>query len=144
MSTSPMNFTIRNILMNETLITSTSEDNKSFTTYLDLVVNSDRCNNADEEWIHFLQDHYFYLWKNSHVAYLSESVMNRYAYRVRDYLNDLQDGHRDIELAFRVINRLASDQDFTAKLEKVMIPDPQQVSDLYRAYRTLKAKIGKL
>lgn len=130
--------------MSDSIILSSGDNNASFSSYLDTVIASDKTNDTDAAWLHFLQDHYRYLRNNSTISYVSESTMLRYAYRIRDYLNDVHGKHSDIELAFRVINHLPNDVDFTTKVTMLYIPDPQTVRQLYRAFLTQQTKINKL
>lgn len=126
------------------IITSEGEGNESFVSTINELVETDRQNSSNPTWTQFLLDHYRYILKHSTTVSITQATMQRYRYRLRDYLKDNHEGHVDIEKAVRVINRIPHDKDFDYNVTKIYIPNPQTLADLYRAYMTQQARIRSI
>lgn len=124
------------------IIESNSTNNRSFSEVLDANITANKFSSYDQGWIHFLYDHYRYIKERSVSAEISEATMRIYQYRVRDYLRDYH-RNEELELAFRIINRLPDDKDFNYKITLVYVPTMETIQSLYRSYCTYRSKIAK-
>ena len=129
--------------MPATFIKSTSDQNTSFTSILKNKITHETSNRPDEGWIHFLQDHFFLLRAHSTYVPITESLMIRYQYRIRDFLEE-NHSSAQFEQAFRAANRLDNDMEFTSALSGVYVPERTYVDSLRRLYTTNVAKQKKL
>lgn len=126
------------------MITSNSDDNISY--QVQLIVQSDyeQLNDPDYEWIHFLQDHRDLIRSNSRVVEVNETNMTLYRYRPRKFLAN-NESKEELELAFRVVNRIGDDMSFTEKnYQYVYIPTYTYIFELRRRYVTLKYQEDEL
>lgn len=121
---------------------STSENNTSYTERGRTLLSRDTLYLLSSDWIHFLQDHRSLLQESSTRVDLTEKIMNRYQYRIRDYLKEVHNLSGGLEQAFLVINRLHCDTEFTVDLGYVLVPDPARIRELRRIYSTQLAMIA--
>ena len=130
--------------MNSTLMVSDSSSVTSYSTTIDSYIDQEPLNITDPDWFQFLLDHRQLIRENSIENILTEEVMYVHRYRIRKYLKSLKNYSPDLELAFRVVNRLGSNMDFNLSLQSVYVPDKRYVTELRRKYNTNKSKLNKL
>lgn len=125
------------------MLISNNKSNQSFTGVMQYLINTYTLNEADSDWVHYLQDHREYIQERSNKVTIDPSEMVYYRYRIRKYLQ-----HRgnsvDCELAFRLINYIKSDLDFNESITEVYIPPVSVIRELQRSYATLQTQIRKL
>lgn len=127
------------------MLLSTSENNVSFLQYLTRTIRNEDLHMAYGPWIQFLQDHRMLIREqHSSKIMLTEEIMNRYQYRVRSFLSEHLNYTKDLDQAFRVVNKLNSDMDFILDLQEVYIPDPAYISELRDSFMTALSQIKKL
>ena len=120
--------------------------NRSFTKAIDALTRGRLTTIPDPKWFQFLLDHdrYISYYPTTKPLLVTETLMTRYAYRVRDYLLD----HADVsvELAFRIINRLEDDKDFNFSLvgDVLLVPKSDLILELYSQYKTNLAQLKKI
>lgn len=121
------------------MLTSSTSENVSFVETIYDKINQHTHTVCEDEWIHFLQDHYLELKEHSTYVALNEATLYRYRYRIADYLAEQHNMKFGTEQAFRIVNRLHNDQDFKLGLLGVWVPDVSYVSSLRHRYSTNKA-----
>lgn len=127
------------------MIISQSDSNAPFSQYLTSIIRNEELHMSYGPWIQFLQDHRMLIReKHSTVMTLTEQIMDRYQYRVRSFLNEHLNYTKDLDQAFRVVNKLNSEMDFTLSLQEVYIPDPAYISELRDSFITALSQIKKL
>lgn len=97
----------------------------------------------EDGWVQFLYDYRDFIKANSDYRLLNEATMNRFQYRIRDYLLDLG-LPGSLDQAFKIVNRLGGDIEFNHSLTGVYVPRVAYLTKLKRAYSTLKTKCSKL
>lgn len=126
------------------MIISNSDENTSLSVALQSQIDNDKFLDPDSAWLHYLQDHRSLIRQHSSVVTINETKLLTCRYRIRKFLrdNDISD---DLELVFRVINRIPDEQMFTEKnYDRVYIPSKQYIEELRKMFRTLKSKVDKL
>lgn len=127
------------------MLISESSNNESFTERsLDSRISGDTLLDTDPAWFQFLVDHRQELRNNSTIVPVDESIMTRYKYRIRDFLEEKQLHKSPLELAFRVANRFTCNTDFNLKVTVVYVPEIQYVKSLRNKFTTWKNKYIKL
>jgi|SRR5574344_595883 hypothetical protein len=131
--------------MNEviTMLISNSTSNVSYKYSIRSKQEQEQLNDISDSWIQFLQDHTAKIKENSTKVKVTEELMTRYQYRPRMYLKE-SGGTIGIELAFRIVNRIYTDLDFTTNLANIYIPDSAYITELYRMYSILDAQISAM
>lgn len=120
--------------------------NSSFRNKLTSLTKMNVTSVPDPKWFQFLLDHDSYIshYSTTTPVIVTETLMSRYAYRVRDYVVD----HADftVELAFRIINRLEDDRDFNFSLvgDVILLPKSALITELYSQYRTNQSQFKKI
>lgn len=125
------------------LYLSDSSDNQSYSKKMQYDLKQDTLSCPEDAWVHYLQDHRELIRENSEVVVLTEQEMRRYAYRIRDFLA-YKKLTPSLTTAFRVVNRLHNDMDFTLALHSVYLPKSRYINELYRQYNTNKNQYAKL
>lgn len=97
---------------------------------------------SDDGWIQFLLDNTKVLKESSTYMELTEEIMMRYRYRVRDFVIEVL-GNINYEQPFKVLNRIGGDLDFSISLLGVYVPDLNTVSTLRNQYNTFKNRYNK-
>lgn len=97
---------------------------------------------SDDLWIQFLQDHREILKASATYYEITEELMVKYKYRVRDFVVEKL-GSINYEQPFRVLNRLGSDLEFSISLIGVYIPNIQTIHTLRNQYNTFSKKYNK-
>jgi len=128
------------------VITSTSNDNASFSKTIDERIASDAYVINEDDWMQFLRDHIDLIREHSKLVPVNEQTMLYYRYRIRDFLKraDNINSIPSIEQIFRVANRLGSNRNFDTTLTSVYVPSISYAAELKRKYVTLRTKINKL
>lgn len=95
---------------------------------------------TDPGWVLFLRDHRELLKasKTTTLEVLTEADMRIYEYRIREYVK-YKTNVPELELAFRIINRIGSDLEFNSSLQHVWIPSVASIKELYQLYLTVSA-----
>lgn len=125
------------------MFTYNSSRTKSYTTEMKSIAKRYPCTVDDPAWLHFLADSRSWLIQRSTIVTVTEAMMLRYAYRIRDYLADQRDCNVGCEQAFRVINRLGSDLDFNSNLNFIYVPKDTAVKYLRDKYNSVKQKMKR-
>lgn len=120
------------------MLISSSDNNLSYQYQLLAQSDAEALNDPDYEWIHYLQDHRELMRENSTVIAINETNMTLYRYRPRKFLDNVG-AKEELEVAFRVVNRIGSDMEFSEYYyDSVYVPNYEYVYDLRRMYVTLK------
>ena len=122
-------------------------DSVSTVNYSDTIRSKIATNSSfleDDAWIQFLLDHREYIRERSTITTLDEKTMNRYRYRIRDFLQDTDGTSADCEQAFKIINRLGSNLDFNDSLRAVYVPPTNVVKEIRNSYYTCQQQLNKL
>lgn len=127
-----------------TILTSDSDRNIHCTDTLSSTISSEALNDSSESWIQYLRDHRSIIRATSTYIDVSESTMIKYKYRIRKYLNSVNNSYVQLETAFRIVNRLYSDEDFTENLTGFYLPNLNRIMEMRKMYTTLKSKINKM
>ena len=127
------------------MLKSTSENNVSFSQYLTQTIRGEDLHMAYAPWIQFLQDHRILIRKeHSTIIPLTEQIMDRYQYRIRSFLSEHLNYTKEMDQAFRVVNKLNSEMDFTVALQEVYVPDPAYISELRDSFITMLSQLKKI
>ena len=124
--------------------TSTSSDNSSYTTKINRIITNSIYTREDPAWLQFLQDYTEEIRIHSSIVTVTEALMLRYRYRIRDFLAEQVSIDSGLEQSFRIVNRLSSDLDFNFDVKQVYIPDSTYLETIYRAFRTRQANLKRL
>lgn len=123
---------------------SNANTNRSFATTIRSNLNGRPFHLTESAWIRFLQDHLVLLRQHSTVVQLTEATMNRYQYCINSFLEEDQNQVVGTDQAFRVVNKLHSEMEFTLDLGEVYIPDAAYVRELRNKYTTVKAQQNRI
>lgn len=101
---------------------------------------------TSDAWVQFLLDHREWLInrEKTTVIELTEATMLRYRYRIEDYLDSFPNRYPWMAMAFRVVNRLHSNQDFNLSLKTVYMPSADDIMILYQKYKVNQAQLRKI
>ena len=123
---------------------SNANTNRSFATTIRSNLNGRPFHLTESARIRFLQDHLVLLRQHSTVVQLTEATMNRYQYCINSFLEEDQNQVVGTDQAFRVVNKLHSEMEFTLDLGEVYIPDAAYVRELRNKYTTVKAQQNRI
>lgn len=123
---------------------SNANTNRSFAATIRSNLNGRPFHLTESAWIRFLQDHLVLLRQHSTVVQLTEATMNRYQYCINSFLEEDQNQVVGTDQAFRVVNKLHSEMEFTLDLGEVYIPDAAYVRELRNKYTTVKAQQNRI
>lgn len=93
--------------------------------------------NADEDWVHYVKDHYKLIVASGGWLSLDKFRHNTMKYRLEDFLKD-ESIDPSISWIILMINQLGSNVDF-ANLERLLIPDLKFIQHLREQYVSLRA-----
>lgn len=124
------------------MLVSDSTANRSFARVINQKINNDIYHSTEADWIQFLQDHRSLLIANSTEVQLTEAVMNRYQYCIRSYLREEHHVNESVDQAFRIVNKLHNEMEFTLALGSVYVPKVDYVNNLHNIFRTAQAQIA--
>ena len=119
---------------------SNSKTNTSFSNSIYKSINSEYLHMADPAWILFLQDHRNLIKSHSTTYILTEEIMNRYQYCIRSFLTEEMHSFAGLDQAFRVVNKLHSEMEFTLELGTVYVPDAAYIQTLRNEFMTIRAQ----
>jgi len=102
-------------------------------TYTKSILNLDSTNGA---WVQFVRDH-INLIKYNHSSWttIAPDVMNKYQYRLRDFLHESKI-NTGLTWLIMDINNLRGSMDFT-DLDQILIPDAAYIEQLHNKYITI-------
>lgn len=123
---------------------SNANTNRSFASTIRSNLSGRPFHLTESAWIRFLQDHLVLLRQHSTVVQLTEATMNRYQYCINSFLEEDQNQVVGTDQAFRVVNKLHSEMEFTLDLGEVYIPDAAYVRELRNKYTTVKAQQNRI
>ena len=103
---------------------SNSKTNTSFSNSIYKSINSEYLHMADPAWILFLQDHRDLI-KSHSTTYTLTEEMHSFA---------------RLDQAFRVVNKLHSEMEFTLELGTVYVPDAAYIQVLRNEFMTIRAQ----
>ena len=98
----------------------------------------------DDTWIQYLSDHREWIRLRSEIVIIDDAIMNRYQYRIREFLTDRQGTDASCAQAFRIANRLGSDRDFNRNLRIVYVPQSRDIVNLRNDYNTCQQQIKRI
>jgi len=126
--------------MSELLI-SNSDQNVSFSAKINSKMRSEILDDSTESWIQYLRDHRRLIRKHSDLLTLNGETIHKYKYRIRKYLSGINNTYGELELAFRVANRLNSDKDFDERITEVYLPSYNYIVELRKMYITVLSQM---
>ena len=126
--------------MNELLI-SNSDLNTSFISNIQYNMNQEILNDSTESWLQYLRDHRSLIKENSDHVTIDGETIHKFRYRIRKYLRNINKTYAELELAFRIVNRLNSDRDFNESITEVYIPHYNYIVELRKMYITVQSQM---
>ena len=124
--------------------TSTSVNNSSYTTVIQNTITNCIFTREDPAWLQFLHDYTDEIRLHSGILEVTEALMLRYRYRIRDFLAEHIAPDTGLEQVFHIVNRLSNDLDFNFDVKQVYIPDRTYIETIYRTFRTRQANLKRL
>lgn len=98
----------------------------------------------DDTWIQYLLDHREWIRLRSEIVVIDDAIMNRYQYRIREFLTDRKGTDATCAQAFRIVNRLSSERDFNRNLRIVYVPKSSVIVNLRNDYNTCQQQIKRI
>ena len=98
----------------------------------------------DDTWIQYLSDHREWIRLRSEIVVIDDAIMNRYQYRIREFLTDRKGTDVTCAQAFRIVNRLGSERDFNRSLRIVYVPQSKDIVNLRNDYNTCQQQINRI
>ena len=97
----------------------------------------------DDSWIQYLLDHREWIRLRSEIVVIDDAIMNRYQYRIREFLTDTNGTDVSCTQAFRIVNRLSSERVFNRNLRIVYVPRSKDIVNLRNDYNTCQQQIKR-
>lgn len=107
-------------------------------------VTKEKCILNDDSWIQYLMDHRDWIKSRSEIVVIDDAIMNRFQYRIREFLDDRKGTDINCVQAFRIVNRLGSERDFNRNLRIVYVPCSSDVVWLRNSYNTCQQQIKRI
>lgn len=98
----------------------------------------------DDTWIQYLLDHREWIRLRSEIVVIDDAIMNRYQYRIREFLTDRKGTDVTCAQAFRIVNRLGSERDFNRNLRIVYVPRSSDIVNLRNDYNTCQQQLKRI
>lgn len=126
--------------MSELLI-SNSDSNTSYGSHVAYKLNQEILNDSTESWIQYLRDHRSLIKEHSDHIDIDGETIHKFKYRIRKYLYNINMSYEELELAFRIVNRLNNDRDFNEEITEVYLPRYNYIVELRKMYVTVQSQI---